>query len=68
MTRAEALLSYTLWNAYAAFEENEKGSLTPGKVADIAVFDRDLLRCPVDELPQAQATYTILGGKVVYKR
>lgn len=67
MSRAEALLSYTLWNAYAAFEENEKGSLTPGKMADIAVFDRDLLRCPVDELPQAQATYTILGGKVVYR-
>lgn len=65
MTRTEALLSYTLWNAVAAFEENEKGSLTPGKYADIIVLDTDLLTCPPEELLKAKVKKTILAGKVV---
>ncbi len=68
MTRQEALLSYTLWNAYAAFEEDLKGSLTVGKLADITVLDRDLLRCDVLEMPKTEVLKTIVGGKVVYKR
>ncbi len=67
MTREEALYSYTLWNAYAAFEENQKGSLKVGKVADIAVLDRNLLTCPADEMPQTKALMTILAGKIVYQ-
>jgi predicted amidohydrolase YtcJ len=67
MTPEEALYSYTLWNAYAAFEEHQKGSLKVGKVADIAVLDRNLLTCPTDEMPQTKALMTILAGKIVYQ-
>jgi predicted amidohydrolase YtcJ len=66
MTRAEALRSYTLNNAYAAFEEHQKGSLTPGKLADITVLTKDILRVPVDEIPTARVAYTIIGGKIAY--
>ncbi len=66
MTREEALLSYTLWNAYAAFEEKEKGSITAGKYADIVVLSKDLLRCTPEEMLQAQVLKTLVGGKVVY--
>ncbi|MFN0013899.1 MAG: amidohydrolase family protein, partial [Saprospiraceae bacterium] len=63
MTREEALLSYTIWNAYAAFEENEKGSLTPGKRADIVVLSEDLLRCPPEKILTAKVLRTFVGGK-----
>jgi predicted amidohydrolase YtcJ len=65
MTRSEALLSYTLWNAYAAFEEKDKGSLTPGKYADIIVLDTDLLQCPPEQMLKAKVTKTILAGKEI---
>jgi len=68
MTRHEALLSYTLWNAFAAFEEQEKGSLTPGKYADIVVLSKDLLRCAPEEILQAQVLKTIVGGQVKFAR
>jgi len=67
MTREEALLSYTLWNAYAAFEEKDKGSLSPGKYADIVVLSKDLLRCTPEEILQAKVLQTIVGGKVQYR-
>ncbi|MFN0036628.1 MAG: amidohydrolase, partial [Saprospiraceae bacterium] len=66
MTREEALLSYTLWNAWAAFEEKEKGSLAPGKLADIVVLSKDLLRCAPEEILQAKVLKTVVGGKVRY--
>ncbi|HET9985026.1 MAG TPA: amidohydrolase family protein, partial [Longimicrobiales bacterium] len=68
MTREEALRSYTLSNAYAAFEENVKGSLTPGKLADITVLSKDILTVPDDELPSTRVEYTIVGGEVRYER
>lgn len=68
MTRPEALLSYTIWNAYAAGEEDLKGSLKAGKLADIVVLDRDLLRCDALEMSQTEVLQTIVGGKVVYKK
>jgi len=68
MTREEALLSYTAWNAYAAFEEQEKGSLTPGKLADLVVLSKDLLRCAPEEILQTQVLKTIVGGKVRFDR
>jgi hypothetical protein len=68
MTRQEALESYTINNAYAAFEEDIKGSLTPGKLADIVVLSQDLLTVPEAEIPQTQVDMTILGGAVVYRR
>ncbi|HLK22002.1 MAG TPA: amidohydrolase family protein, partial [Bryobacteraceae bacterium] len=68
MSRMEALRSYTANNAYAAFEESSKGTLALGKLADVTVFSKDILTIPEDEIPQAQADYTIVGGKVLYQR
>jgi len=68
MTREEALKSYTLNAAYAAFQEDIKGSLTPGKLADITVISKDIMTCPEDEILGARVTATIVGGKVLYKR
>lgn len=68
MTREEGLLSYTLWNAYAAFEEQEKGSITPGKLADIVVLSTDLLHCPPEDILNAQVLKTIVGGRIRYSR
>jgi len=68
MTREEALRSYTWNNAYAAFEEQEKGSLEVGKLADVTVLSRDILTVPEDEIPAARVVYTIVGGKVMYSR
>ena len=68
MTRMEALRSYTINNAYAAFEESMKGSLRPGKLADLTVLSRDILTIPEDEIPTAKVDYTIVGGKVLYQR
>jgi len=66
MTRVEALKSYTINGAYAAFEENIKGSLKPGKLADVTVLSKDILTVPDDEIRSAKVLYTIVGGKVLY--
>jgi predicted amidohydrolase YtcJ len=68
MTREEALRSYTLWAAYAAFEENIKGSIREGKLADFIVIDRDYMKCPDSEIKDIRVLQTILGEKVVYLR
>ncbi len=67
LTREEALYSYTMANAFAAFEEDVKGSLTPGKYADIVVLTRDILSAPEDEILEARPALTIVGGKVVHR-
>ena len=67
MSRMEALKSYTMNGAYAAFEEENRGSLKPGKYADITVLSKDILKVPEDEIPTAKVVYTIVGGKVLYK-
>ncbi len=66
MTRAEAIHSYTLANAYAAFEEEWKGSLMPGKVADIVVLSKDLIKCGDGEILKTEVVLTIVGGEVKY--
>ncbi len=66
MSREEALRTYTLNVAYSAFEEDIKGSLTPGKLADITVLSRDIMTIPEEDIPEAQVVYTIVGGKVLY--
>jgi predicted amidohydrolase YtcJ len=66
MTREEALKSWTLDGAYAAFEENEKGSITPGKLADFVMLSRDIVKAPAGEILQTRVTMTVLGGEVVY--
>lgn len=68
MTREEALRSYTINNAYAAFEEHLKGSLTKGKLADIVVLSKDIMTIPEEEILNTKVDYTILGGEVKYKR
>jgi predicted amidohydrolase YtcJ len=68
MSREEALRSYTWNNAYAAFEENVKGSLAPGKLADITVLSKDILTVPEDQIPATDVKYTIVGGKVMFQQ
>lgn len=68
MTREEALLSYTIWNAYAAFEEQEKGKLAPGMLADIVVLSKNLLTCEPEDILQAKVLKTIVGGKVLFSQ
>jgi len=68
MTRQEALRSYTLDAAHAAFEEHLKGSLSPGKSADIVVLSHDILTMPEDKILDARVLHTIVGGKVLYER
>ncbi len=64
MSREEALRSYTINGAYAAFEEDIKGSLTPGKLADVTVLSQDIMTIAEDEIPTTEVVYTIIGGKV----
>jgi len=68
LSRMEALKSYTIKAAYAGFEEDIKGSLTPGKLADITVLSQDVLTVPEDQIPATEVVYTIVGGKVMYSR
>jgi hypothetical protein len=68
MTRMEALRSYTINAAYAGFEDTIKGSLAPGKLADITVLSKDIMTIPESEIPTAQVLYTIVGGKVQYTK
>ncbi|MDH3403681.1 MAG: amidohydrolase [Acidobacteriota bacterium] len=68
MTRDEALASYTINNAYAAFEEDLKGSIAVGKLADLAVLSKDILTVPAEEIPSAEVDLTIVGGEVRYER
>jgi predicted amidohydrolase YtcJ len=68
MTREEALRSYTLHNAYAAFLEDHIGSITPGKLADIVVLSKDIMTVPEEEIPTARVDITIVGGEIRYRR
>jgi predicted amidohydrolase YtcJ len=67
MTREEALRAMTIWPAYAAFQEKELGSLSPGKYADFVVLDRDIMQVPATEILQTHVISTYLGGKSVYE-
>ncbi|MCK5376242.1 MAG: amidohydrolase [Acidobacteria bacterium] len=67
MTREEALRARTLDAAYAAFEEDIKGSLEVGKLADVTVLSKDILRVPEEEILDARVLYTIVGGEVKYR-
>jgi predicted amidohydrolase YtcJ len=68
MSREEALRSYTLDAAYAAFQEEQKGSLAVGKLADVVVLSQDPLTVPEAKLPATNVDMTIIGGAVVYER
>jgi predicted amidohydrolase YtcJ len=64
----EAIRAYTINNARACFEGDIRGSLEVGKLADITVFDRDLLAIPADEILQAEVVYTVVDGQVVFDK
>ena len=68
LSRLDALRTYTINAAYAAFEEDLKGSLTPGKLADITVLSQNILTIPEEEIPSTEVVYTIVGGRVMYQR
>ena len=68
MTREEALVSYTMNNAIAAFEEDLKGSLTPGKYADIVVLSQNILSVEEGAIPDTKVDVTIVGGEIRYQR
>jgi hypothetical protein len=67
-TRDEALLSITMWPAYAAFMESESGSLTAGKYADFVVLDQDIMTVDEGRVLDTQVLMTVLGGKTVYQK
>jgi predicted amidohydrolase YtcJ len=68
MTREEALRSYTINPAYAAFEENIKGSLSPGKLADITVLSQNILTVDEEKIPDTDVIYTIVGGEILFQQ
>jgi len=68
LSREEALRTYTLSGAYAAFQENLLGSLKAGKLADITVLSKDILTVPEEEILAAEVLLTIVGGRVAYQK
>ena len=66
LTVMEALRGYTLYGAYLTFEEDEKGSLEPGKLADMIVLDQDILTIDPDHIMDIRVEQTWLGGKLVF--
>ena len=68
LTRMEALKSYTLDAAYASFEEDVLGSITPGKYADMVVLSKDIMTIPAPEILETQAVMTIVAGKIAFER
>ena len=67
LTVMEALRGYTLYGAYLTFEEDQKGSLEPGKLADMIVLDQDILTIDPDHIMEINVEQTWLGGKLVYE-
>ena len=68
VSRENALKMFTLWPAYAAFEEKDKGSIEVGKLADFTVLSNDLMKIPESEILKTRCEMTIIGGEVVYER
>jgi predicted amidohydrolase YtcJ len=66
MSREEALRSWTIEGAYAAFEENRKGSLEPGKFADFVMLSADIMTIPAPEIPRTRVMLTVVNGKIVF--
>ena len=64
----DALRCYTINNAKLTFEESIKGSIEPGKLADLVVLSDDILTCPEDQIKDIQPLITIVGGNIVYER
>ncbi len=67
LTLQEAIEAYTMGSAYAEFRETEKGSITPGKLADVVILDTDLFAIAPEKIKDAAVRYTVVDGKVVYE-
>jgi predicted amidohydrolase YtcJ len=67
VTREQALRMWTLNGAWMTFDEKTKGSIEPGKLADMVVISTDYLHCPVDQIKDIEALLTVVGGRVVYR-
>ena len=67
LTLQEAIEAYTMGSAFAEFREKEKGSITPGKLADVVILDTDLFSIAPEKIKGVAARYTVVGGKVVYE-
>jgi predicted amidohydrolase YtcJ len=67
LTLKEAIEAYTLGSAYAEFGEKQKGSLAPGKLADVVILDSDLFSVAPEKIKDASVRYTVVGGKIVYE-
>ena len=66
VTRDQALKMFTAWAAYAAFQENEKGSIQTGKLADLTILSADIMKIPEAEIPKATCVMTVIGGQIIY--
>lgn len=66
ITREQAVIAYTLSSAFAEFQETEKGTLEPGKLADIAVLSQDIFTVPTKQLPDTLSVLTLVGGRIIY--
>ena len=67
LSRQQAIDSYTIWNAYASFQEDKKGSVEVGKWADFTIVDRNLLTCDEEDIATTKVKYTIVGGDIVFE-
>ena len=68
VSRKDALNMFTIWPAYAAFEEKNKGSIEVGKLADFSVLSRDIMKIPEAEILETQNEMTVVGGEIIYAR
>lgn len=68
LSREQALASLTIWNAYAGFEENIKGSIEVGKLADLVILSQDIITIPEEDILKTAIDYTIVDGKIKFKR
>lgn len=66
ISREDALIAYTRQNAYLVFQENDLGSIQPGKLADLVVLDRDYLTIPADQIKEIKPVMTMVDGRIVY--
>jgi predicted amidohydrolase YtcJ len=66
VSREQALKMFTIWPAYAAFEENDKGSIAVGKLADLTVLSDDIMKIPEPEILNTRGVMTVIGGEIVY--
>ena len=67
VTRKEALKMFTIWPAFAAFQEDIKGTIEVGKLADLTVFSKDIMKVPEEEIIKTQAVMTIVNGQIVFE-